>query len=337
MTRCPLSRRKSLIFPLPLNGLPPMLRTPLFAWLGLTLILASGCSSLQLFGPRVVEADAKHPVGEILCIWEAAEGRGLDNHPCRGFGGQILFFAAGRKAPVKVNGDVRVYVFDNEGVNGDPSLPLHQFDFPGAAWNALLRPSNLGTSYQIFIPYTRKGQNQTTCSVRVSFTPEGGLPVYSKTASVDLPGTAPAMKPEDKQVVTVSNELAHGSGQGIMTADWSELIHNPESASQLAPSRTPGISLATHQQATRQSNNWQSLRQAADQANHVAPEEPPQELPATVTGLKLKRLHPLQSDSEPEAESDSVPESADPSPELSDSPVPADTNRRHPLADSDSE
>lgn len=314
-----------------------MHRSRLMNLLGLLLLFSSGCSSLQLFGPRVVEADAKHPVGEILCIWEAAEGRGLDNHPCRGFGGQILFFAAGRKAPVKVNGDVRVYVFDDEGVNGDPSLPLHQFDFPGAAWNALLRPSNLGTSYQIFIPYTRKGQKQTTCSVRVSFTPEGGLPIYSKAATVDLPGTAPPILDKDKQVVTVSNETTDGAGQGIMTADWSELIQNPESASQLAPSRTPGISLATHQQATRQSQNWQSLRQAADQANLAAPVEPPQELPTTVTGRPLKRLHPLQDEPEQDAEADSVQESADALPESSDSPAPGRSNRPHPLDDLDSE
>ncbi len=310
-----------------------MLRTPLLAWLGLSLLFASGCSSLQLFGPKVVEADAKHPVGEILCIWEAAEGRGLDNHPCRGFAGQVLFFAAGRKAPVKVNGDVRIYVFDDEGVNGDPALPLHQFDFPAAAWNALLRPSNLGTSYQIFVPYTRKGQNQTTCSVRVSFTPDGGLPIYSKTATVDLPGTAPPMKSEDKQVVTVSNESTMSAGQGIVTADWSELIQNPESASRLPPSQTPGISLATHQQATRQTHNLQALRQAADEANQAAPSDPPRELPATVTSRKLQPTHPLLAASVSEDTPDVVPEIADSEAESPDSSAPVPAIRRHPLAE----
>ena len=92
-----------------------MLHLPRLTCLGLTLLFAMGCSSVPLFGTRVIEADAKHPVGEILCIWEAAEGRGLDNHPCRGFGGQVLFFANGRKAPVKVNGAVRIYVFDEIG------------------------------------------------------------------------------------------------------------------------------------------------------------------------------------------------------------------------------
>ena len=307
-----------------------MHRIPLLAWLGLTLLFAAGCSSVPLFGTRVIEADAQHPVGEILCIWEAAEGRGLDNHPCRGFGGQVLFFANGRKAPVKVNGDVRIYVFDEEGVNGDPALPLHQFDFPAAAWNALMRPSNLGTSYQIFVPYTRKGQDQATCSVRVSFTPEGGLPIYSKTATVDLPGTVPLVKSEDKQVETVSHESSASAGQGIVTADWSDLLHNPEAASQLAPSQTPGISLATHQQATRQNNHLQALRQAADQANHA---EPPQPLPETVTSQKLKPLHPLL----PATESDEFPksqsESADPPAAGLDSTTPAPAKNRHPLTE----
>ena len=310
-----------------------MLRTPLFTCLGLTLLFAMGCSSVPLFGARVIEADAKHPVGEILCIWEAAEGRGLDNHPCRGFGGQVLFFANGRKAPVKVNGAVRIYVFDEEGVNGDPALPLHQFDFPAAAWNALMRPSNLGTSYQIFVPYTRKGQNQATCSVRVSYTPEGGLPVYSKTATVDLPGMAPLLKSEDKSVETVSHATSSSAGQGIVTADWSDLLHNPDSASQLAPSQTPGISLATHQQATRQTHNLQALRQAADQANHAAPAEPPRELPMTATSRKLKPLHPLATAAESEAPGEVMPEIADSTADSPDSAAPPPAKRQHPLAD----
>ena len=310
-----------------------MPRTLLIAWFGLTLLLTSGCSSLQLFGPRVVEADAKHPVGEILCIWEAAEGRGLDNHPCRGFGGQILFFASGRKAPVKVNGDVRIYVFDDEGVNGDPALPLHQFDFPAAAWNALLRPSNLGTSYQIFVPYTRKGQNQVSCSVRVSFTPEGGLPIYSKTATVDLPGTAPLVKTGDQSVQTVAHESNPQAGQGIVTADWSDLLHQPDSEGLSTPAQTPGISLATHQQASRQTHNLQALRHAADQANRENPAEPPRRLPTPATNRNLRPLHPLEPVSEVDASPESLSETADPPADFPDSSTPAPANPPHPLAE----
>ena len=76
-----------------------MLRTPLLAWLGLTVLLAAGCSTVPLFSfSKFHTADDNHPVGEILCVWEAAEGRGPDNLPCRGFGGQIMFFAKGYKA-----------------------------------------------------------------------------------------------------------------------------------------------------------------------------------------------------------------------------------------------
>ncbi len=49
--------------------------------------------------------------------------------------------------------------------------------------------TNLGTAYQMFVPYTRKGSQEAHCSLRVKFEPaDGGPPVYSKMSGVTLPG-----------------------------------------------------------------------------------------------------------------------------------------------------
>lgn len=136
-------------------------------------------------------ASPRMPVGEIICLWEPAEGLGLDGLPTRGFAGQILFFSPGRPQPLKVNGDVRIYVFDDHGTQEEQSRPIHYFDFTGDAWNAFLRDTNIGGAYQMFVPYTRKTALQSNCSIRVRYTPaDGGAPVYSKMASLSLPGRA---------------------------------------------------------------------------------------------------------------------------------------------------
>lgn len=149
----------------------------------------AGCTTLDLnLADFRREVDQTASVAEIVCLWEAAEGVGLDGLPTRGFAGQVLFFVKGQAEPVKVNGDVRIYLFDNLGTSEEQSRPLHEFNFPGDAWNAFLAKTNLGKAYQIFIPYTRKGGLQANCALRVRITAPDRKPVYSKLATVALPG-----------------------------------------------------------------------------------------------------------------------------------------------------
>lgn len=235
----------------------------MFRSLILLSLLACGCSSVPLFSRhKFQEADARHPVMEVMCVWEAAEGRGLDNLPSRGFGGQVLFFASGHKEPVKVHGDVRIYVFDEEGVDGDSAKPIHQFDFPAEVWNTYLRPSNLGATYQIFIPYTRKGLNAAKCTLRVRFTPEGGLPLYSRMATIPLAGIEePLPKRERSGIVTASAE-GELEGSGVRTADWNELSSQRIVPKPIRP-QTPGIPV---QAAYDHTSDLSRLRQAAASA-----------------------------------------------------------------------
>jgi hypothetical protein len=150
-----------------------------------------GCAALTVPITKrheVIKEDALHPVIEIIGIWQPAEGQGLDNAPCRGFGGQILFFAANSQSPVQVNGEVTIYVFDDQGSHEDQVKPLNQFHFTNEQWNCLYRESNLGPSYQIFVPYTNKGAHYANCSLRVKYTPKSGQAMYSKVATVTLNG-----------------------------------------------------------------------------------------------------------------------------------------------------
>lgn len=154
------------------------------------LMLIAGCATLDFdlanFGREATEHTSQ--VSEVVCLWEAAEGVGLDGLPCRGFAGQIMFFTQGRAEPVRINGGVRVYVFDDHGTIEEQSRPLHEFEFPAEAWNTYLRKTNLGPAYQVFIPYTRKGGRLASCALRVRMSGENRLPLYSKLATVTLPG-----------------------------------------------------------------------------------------------------------------------------------------------------
>jgi len=153
------------------------------------LLAASGCATLQLPYDKVPEASKKNPVVQVTCLWEPSEGRGPDGAPCRGFAGQILFLGNKAGMPVKVDGAVMVYLFDDQGTPDEQAAPIHQYHFDAVAWSQHLRVGSMGPTYHVFIPYTRKGVYQANCSLRLKLTPEnGGSVIYSDSAEVPLRG-----------------------------------------------------------------------------------------------------------------------------------------------------
>lgn len=212
-----------------------------------------GCQSLNMgllgFGPDFPEATPMDPVREIVCLWEPGEGIGLDGLPTRGFAGQILFFTGGHAEPAKVDGDVRIYVFDNHGTPEEQQRPIHQFDFDGGSWNTYLHDTNMGAAYQVFIPYTRKGGYGADCALRVRLTPKDGLPVFSKMATIQLQGrafpgdtttSADAAPPAADVAPTVNTDNEEsGAAHLPQTADLSMQIEAARITNRLPSSLSP--------------------------------------------------------------------------------------------------
>lgn len=156
------------------------------------LFIFSGCAGSNLLNwkrEKVPTADEKNPAVDILCLWQPAEGSGIDGLPTRGVAGQILFFTGRDASPVVVNGDVRIYMFDDQGTPEEQAKPIRQFDFVGKAWNKHARSTTFGPAYQVFLPYVRDGLHEAHCSLRVRLEPKDGRPLYSKMIDVTLPGS----------------------------------------------------------------------------------------------------------------------------------------------------
>lgn len=180
----------------------------------LFFFLISGCATPRLFDWRksnIETATERNPVARIVCIWEPSEGNGTDGLPTRGLAGQIMFFTNGQPEPVRVTGDVRVYLFDDHGTQEEQKKPIRQFDFLGDAWTVHLSESTLGPAYNVFVPYTRKHQWRAQCSLRVRLIPEAGSPIFSETVHVTLPGQKRPMGNND--IETTNNAVAKASWQ----------------------------------------------------------------------------------------------------------------------------
>ncbi len=176
-----------------------------FAFLFLALLAITGCSTTSLFSKfapkdKFAKATPQNPAVRCLCLWEPSEGTGADNKPSRGVSGQIFFFTRGQASSVEVEGDVRVFLFDDFGVADAQAQPLHQFDFLAGSWQAHVTSTQFGPAYQLFVPYSRKGHHQAELAVRVRLTPPSGSPLFSEIAKVTLPGYERAKAKEDAGV-----------------------------------------------------------------------------------------------------------------------------------------
>lgn len=164
----------------------------------------TGCSSLALttwnWQHAGQFATEKKPAVEVIALWEPAEGKGLDGMPTRGFAGQLLFFQHNNSSPVYVKGDVLIYLYDDQGQLDDQSKPIHQFKFDSGAWQVHSVESTLGPAYQVFIPYVRKGKEQTECALRVKLSQKQAPEVYSRMVSVKLAGKKPRTEDVQPQV-----------------------------------------------------------------------------------------------------------------------------------------
>lgn len=173
----------------------------------ITLIDLAGCATfdttfdLSYFDKPLPKATATDPVVQILCMWQQAEGNDPDGRPCRGFNGQILFLSRRKGTPVQVEGDVRIYVFDDKGSAEDQSKPLHQFNFDHGSWKIHLTKSSLGATYNVFIPYTRRDVTEADCTLRVRLKPKIGPMVLSDFSNMPLTGHKKPVRGDDAKPI----------------------------------------------------------------------------------------------------------------------------------------
>jgi hypothetical protein len=199
---------------------------------GACLALAAGCSARNGLFTSFVGSDErdKVPVSKIVAVWEASEGRDMKGSPCRGMAGQISFYKPGQAAPVPVDGKVMIYVFDDQGTKAELAKPIHKFVFDSQSWNRHLRETQLGPTYHVFIPYTRKVVHQVETGLAVRFHPtKPNMPgAASDLVALTLPG--PKRRDEGRVKIDVVSEPAHRRKMNVSTFKPGEYLNAAKAA-----------------------------------------------------------------------------------------------------------
>lgn len=159
----------------------------------LVLVICGGCAQTSFmkppgqYLPSALKKSSQQPT-RILCLWETAEGQGLDGQSSRGFAGQILFFGYQDAAPITVDGTVRIYQYDEFDPEERNPKPIHVFVFDSAGWNKHLAESTVGESYNVFLPYVKRENGSALCALKVEYIPKKGRSIFSPITEITLEG-----------------------------------------------------------------------------------------------------------------------------------------------------
>jgi hypothetical protein len=170
--------------------------------LGLTVFTAiilqtiAGCAPLQISKPNIwpfSSEDAPGMPNRIVAAWSDTVLHQTDKVPMRGFGGRLIFYKAEKPEPIKVDGTLTVYVFDETDRDPNNLKPHRKYVFTKDQIPSHYSKSKLGHSYSFWIPWDEAGGPQKELGIIVRFTPEkGGVVVGEQTQHI-LPGKTQLM------------------------------------------------------------------------------------------------------------------------------------------------
>jgi hypothetical protein len=154
----------------------------------------------------------------------------------RGFGGRIVFFGADMDDPIRVDGQLVVYAFDEEGRQEYETQPTKRYIFRADAFAKHEGESQLGPSYSVWIPWDEVGGSQKNISLITRFEPAGGPIVVGEQTRHLLPGAAQQYAEAEAAAKSGRSVLltGHSESQSSAAANVESALANED----VAPSST---------------------------------------------------------------------------------------------------
>ena len=113
--------------------------------------------------------------------------------PIRGFGGRLMFYEGKKEEPIKVDGTLVVYAFDETDRDANNARPDRKYVFTPQQLPPHYSKSKIGHSYSVWLPWDEVGGMQKEITLIVRFQPKEGPVAISDPCRQLLPGRiAPA-------------------------------------------------------------------------------------------------------------------------------------------------
>lgn len=156
-------------------------------------VILSGCSSLKILPTGLAlpgQDDKPQQPANIVAVWSDMVLQQPDGQAARGFGGRLTFYTAKAVKPVRVEGSLVVYGFEEE--EGIPAKvqPDQKYVFTPEQFAQHYEKTGLGHSYAVWVPWDAAGGPHKEVSLIARFTPKNGQLVVGEQTRHVLPGSA---------------------------------------------------------------------------------------------------------------------------------------------------
>ncbi len=149
-------------------------QTTIAALAAIWLSTGVGCASLTATSmPSMGNIfEKKEPIvepSEVAVVWTTALLEKEASRPTRGFGGMVTFYGKDQKRPVRVDGQLTVYAYENVSHDHDDSTPDRKYIFTAEQLKTHYGEGDLGPSYSIWIPWDEAGGPRQEIGLIVRF------------------------------------------------------------------------------------------------------------------------------------------------------------------------
>jgi hypothetical protein len=178
------------------------LRPTPFAAAWMTIVVAAlsctGCKSgdgfkfAELNPKRVFSRTEEKPEPQIparlITSWSNTVLTRPGQPAKRGFGGRLIFQGPASEEPIRVDGQLVVYAYDDTDRPAYETQPSRRYIFPADQLVHYESDSKLGPSYSVWLPWDEVGGPEKKISLIARFEPKGGPVVVGEQTKHFLPG-----------------------------------------------------------------------------------------------------------------------------------------------------
>ncbi|MDR2170078.1 MAG: hypothetical protein LBP59_08050 [Planctomycetaceae bacterium] len=170
-----------------------MISKVVFRFIGLFcvcfIISALGCAGVDAFRkPDLKALLPPGPVDKAIALWGPAVQTG--DQPQRGFGGRVYFYDSEARTPIKVDGMIAVYAFDETDRNPNDNEPTRIYTFAKDDVKKSYAKAKWGHSYNLWVPWDTEGPEGESKKISfiVRYIPDKGNSIISQQATAYLSG-----------------------------------------------------------------------------------------------------------------------------------------------------
>ena len=178
----------------------------------LILILTySGCSRFDIKEQFPwVESKPRRPT-RLTALWTPTVLNQTNLPGIRGFGGRVYFYDGKGNKPIRVDGTLTVFAFDDTETDHTHDRPSRKFIFPAENLSDKASETKIGQSYSFWLPWDEVGGEGHEISLITRFESKSGTSITSNMTTHTLAGDSPAdthgHQAAHREVEQVSHEV----------------------------------------------------------------------------------------------------------------------------------